>query len=135
MTTSMIASMTPTDMLRRLVAFDTTSAKSNLALVAFVQEYLEVLGIPSRLSYDDAQQKANLLATLGPTSPASPASSGAPGLVLSGHSDCVPVDDQAWTSDPFVLQEREGRLYGRGTADMKGFLAIVLALLPELRGQ
>jgi len=110
------------DLLRRLVAFDTTSSRSNLELIEFVRDYLAGFGIESRLSRDASGAKANLWATAGPA--------GEPGIVLSGHTDVVPVTGQAWDSDPFELTERAGRLYGRGTADVKGFLAIALAELP-----
>ncbi len=111
-------------MLAQLVGFDTTSRNSNLALIEFVRDYLDGLGVASELVFDDSGGKANLLATLGQGE--------RPGLVLSGHTDVVPVDGQDWSSDPFVCTARDGRLYGRGTADMKGFVATVLALVPEL---
>jgi acetylornithine deacetylase len=114
-------------MLARLIGFDTTSRNSNLALIEFVRDYLDGLGVASTLVFDDSGAKANLLATLGPIE--------RPGLVLSGHTDVVPVDGQDWSSDPFVCTARNGRLYGRGAADMKGFVATVLALVPELLGQ
>jgi acetylornithine deacetylase len=114
---------TPVEMLERLVAFDTTSSLSNLPLIDFVREYLEDHGIASRLTRDDAGGKANLWATLGPEDRA--------GVILSGHTDVVPVEGQPWSSDPFALTPRGDRLYGRGTADMKGFIAVVLAELPE----
>ena len=110
-------------MLRKLVAFPTVSRDSNLELIAFAREYLHDLGAAVRLTYDDERRKANLFATLG-----SPQERG---IVLSGHTDVVPVDGQAWDTDPFTLVEKEGRFYGRGTADMKSFLAVVLALAPE----
>lgn len=109
--------------LRDLVAFDTTSRRSNLDLIAWVQDYLDRHGVASWLVMDATGQKANLWATIGPE--------GDGGIVLSGHTDCVPVDDQNWATDPFVLTERNGRLYGRGACDMKGFLASVLAAVPE----
>jgi acetylornithine deacetylase len=114
------------EMLRRLVAFDTTSRDSNLALIHWVRDYLAEHGIASRLVHDDAGRKANLFATIGP------APNGNGGIVLSGHTDVVPIDGQEWTSDPFAIEERQGRLYGRGTCDMKGFIAVALALVPEL---
>jgi acetylornithine deacetylase len=113
------------EMLRRLVGFDTVSRNSNLAAIEFIRDYLDGYGIASRLSFDDAGRKANLFATIGPGDQ--------PGIVLSGHSDVVPVDDQDWTSDPFALRETDGRLYGRGSADMKGFIATALALAPDFK--
>ena len=110
--------------LERLVAFDTTSRGSNLELIAYVEQVLGDLGVDSRRVADASGGKANLYATLGPMV--------ADGVVLSGHTDVVPVDGQAWSSDPFQLTERQGRLYGRGTCDMKGFLALALAAAPEL---
>ncbi len=115
-------SLSPREMLARLVAFDTTSRHSNLALIDFVRNYLDGFGIASELVFDDTGEKANLFASIGPED--------RPGLVLSGHTDVVPVDDQKWSSDPFRCTERDGRLIGRGTADMKGFIATVLALVP-----
>lgn len=114
---------TPYEMIERLVSFDTTSRDSNLALIDFVADYLAAHGVESQRVMDDTGRKANLFATLGPAGPG--------GIVLSGHTDVVPVDDQDWTSDPFTLARRGGRLFGRGTADMKSFSAIVLALVPE----
>ena len=114
----------PREMLARLIAFDTTSAGSNLALIDFARAYLAEHGIESRLTYDDSRAKANLYASLGPAGPG--------GVVLSGHTDVVPVAGQPWQSDPFTLTERDGRLYGRGTSDMKSFIALALALVPEM---
>ena len=111
------------DMIRRLVGFPTVSRDSNLDLIEFVRDYLKPLGAEVRLTFDDERRKANLFATLGP--------SGKPGIVLSGHTDVVPVDGQAWDTDPFRLTEKDGKLYGRGAADMKSFVAVVLALAPE----
>lgn len=116
----------PREMLARLIAFDTTSAKSNLALIDFVRDYLSAHGIESRLVFDDHRSKANLYASLGP--------GGAGGVVLSGHTDVVPVAGQPWSSDPFTLRESNGRLHGRGTCDMKGFIALALSLVPEMQG-
>jgi len=111
-------------MLAKLVAFDTTSRNSNLAFIDAVRVMLAEHGIPCRLVHNDAGTKANLLATVGPMV--------AGGIVLSGHTDVVPVDDQKWLSDPFTLEERDGLLYGRGSADMKGFLAVILAALDHM---
>lgn len=115
---------TPLDLVRTLVGFDTVSARSNLELIHYVRDYLKDLGIESRLTFDAAKNKANLLAVIGPNVPG--------GIVLSGHTDVVPVAGQPWESDPFTTVERGGRLYGRGTSDMKSFIAVALALVPEL---
>jgi acetylornithine deacetylase len=115
------------DLLARLVAFDTTSHKSNLPLIRFVEDYLRQHGVESTLVPTPDGQKASLFATIGPT--------GVGGVALSGHTDVVPVEGQAWSSDPFTLVERGGRLYGRGACDMKGYLACVLAMVPELRAR
>ena len=111
------------DMIGRLVGFDTTSRESNLALIGFVRDYLDGFGIASELVFDDERRKANLFATIGPDDHG--------GIMLSGHTDVVPVDGQIWASDPFTVAMRDDRLYGRGTADMKGFIAAALALVPE----
>ena len=110
------------ELLARLVGFDTTSAKSNLALISFVQDHLNKHGVDSVLVPSADGEKADLFATIG--------AKGDGGIGLSGHSDCVPVEGQRWSSDPFTLTERAGKLYGRGTCDMKGFLACVLASVP-----
>ena len=115
------------EMIERLIGFDTTSAKSNLALIDFAQDYLESHGARCRRVLNEDSSKANLFASLGPEGPG--------GVVLSGHSDVVPVDGQPWDSDPFTVIERDGRLYGRGTCDMKTFLATALALVPEFQAQ
>ncbi|QJI29411.1 acetylornithine deacetylase [Pseudomonas sp. ADAK18] len=115
---------TSRDVLKTLVGFDTTSRESNLQLIEFVRDYLAGFGVASELVYNDERSKANLFATLGPAD--------RPGIVLSGHTDVVPVDGQPWTVPPFELTERDGKLYGRGTADMKGYIACVLALVPSL---
>ncbi len=109
-------------LIERLVGFDTTSRDSNLALIDFVESYLAEHGVESRRVYDKDKRKANLYATVGPHDRS--------GVMLSGHVDVVPVDGQEWSSDPFTLVERDGRLYGRGTADMKSFCAIALAYVP-----
>lgn len=108
--------------LERLVGFDTTSRNSNLELIAWVRTLLDGLGVPYRLSFDPAGQKANLHAIVGPHV--------AGGVALSGHTDVVPVDGQAWTGNPFQMRREGGRLIGRGTADMKGFVASCLAAVP-----
>jgi acetylornithine deacetylase len=113
------------DILERLVAFDTVSAKSNIPLIDYVRNYLAGHGVQCQLVPTPDGQKASLFATIGDGSK--------PGIGLSGHTDVVPVEGQAWTSDPFKLTERGGRLYGRGSCDMKGFLACVLAMVPEYR--
>jgi acetylornithine deacetylase len=107
-----------------LVAFDTTSATSNLPLLDYVEQYLGQYGVSCRRIFDHDSRKANLWASIGPDVDG--------GLVLSGHTDCVPVEGQAWSTDPFTLTEREGKLYGRGSSDMKGFLASVLATVPYI---
>jgi acetylornithine deacetylase len=109
-------------LLAQLIAFDTTSRNSNLALIAFVKDLLASWGVEPRLVHSEDGAKANLYAVIGPAV--------AGGIVLSGHTDVVPVDGQAWASDPWTLTERNGRLYGRGTADMKSFLALALAHVP-----
>ncbi len=110
-------------MIERLVAFDTTSYKTNLRLIEAASDILSGLGASIRLTWDENRQKANMFATLGPED--------RPGVVLSGHTDVVPVEGQDWSSDPFALSQRYGKLYGRGTADMKSFIAVCLALAPE----
>lgn len=112
-------------MLAELVRFDTTSRDGNIPLIKFVESYLDSWDIPHfRVDYE-AGKKTNLFATIGPDI--------AGGIVLSGHTDVVPVDGQAWASNPFELSERDGRLYGRGTCDMKGFIAVALALVPQFK--
>src|SRR6202030_643638 len=115
------------EILDRLVAFDTTSSRSNLDLIGWVADYLDRHGTPHTRS-SAGEGKANLYATIGPPVGEK---TGRGGVLLSGHTDVVPVAGQAWTSDPFRLTERDDRLYARGAADMKGFLALVLALVPE----
>ena len=111
------------ELLKTLVGFDTTSRESNLGMIEFLRDHLRSLGIDARLSYDAERRKANLFATVGQT--------GRPGIVLCGHTDVVPVDGQAWDTDPFVAHLAGGRIYGRGAVDMKGFIAASLASLPE----
>jgi acetylornithine deacetylase len=112
------------EILHTLVGFDTVSRNSNLGLIEWVRDELARLGVASRLSWDADRRKANLFATLG--------DGRAPGIVLSGHTDVVPVDGQDWHSDPFKVTERDGKLFGRGTADMKGYIASALAAAPAI---
>lgn len=112
------------DMIRRLIAFDTVSRNSNLQLIHFVRDYLAGLGVQSTLVESPDGTKANLFATIGPQVEG--------GVVLSGHTDVVPVDGQPWDTDPFCVTEKNGRLYGRGTCDMKSFSAVALAMVPDM---
>ncbi len=112
------------DMLARLVAFPTVSRDSNLPLIDWVETYLESFGARCRRTWNAQGTKANLIAAIGPDAPG--------GVVLSGHTDVVPIDGQDWHTDPFSLTERDGLLYGRGTCDMKGFSAVFLSRLPTL---
>ena len=111
---------------RQLVAIDTTSRNSNLALIDLAEEVLQGAGARCTRTFDAGGNKANLFATLGPD--------GSGGYVLSGHTDVVPVDGQDWTSDPFAPEIRDGKLFGRGAADMKSFIAVALSLAPEIAG-
>lgn len=113
--------------LSRLIAFDTTSRHSNLALIHDCADYLESLGLKPWLSHNADQSKANLFATIAAANGSTEG-----GLILSGHTDVVPTDGQTWQSDPYRADIREGRLYGRGSADMKGFIAAVLAAAPAM---
>lgn len=113
------------DMTARLVAFDTESSKSNLPLIDFVEAYLREHGVPFARAPNAAGDKAAIFATIGPPGPG--------GVVLSGHTDVVPVEGQEWSADPFTLRREGGRLYGRGAVDMKGFGAVALAMIPEFK--
>ena len=105
---------------QRLVRLNTVSRESNLALIECIADHLRTLRVPIRLTHDDARRKANLFATIGVGKP--------DGLILSGHTDTVPWDGQAWTRDPLgAAVEGDGRLYGRGSADMKGFIGLAVA--------
>jgi acetylornithine deacetylase len=117
--------LTSVDILDRLVSFDTTSRNSNLPLIGWVQTYLDRLGVAYRLTHDPSGEKANLHAVIGPQGPG--------GIALSGHVDTVPADGQAWTTDPFQMRSEDGRLIGRGTTDMKGFVACCLAAVPSFQ--
>ncbi|TAN28074.1 MAG: acetylornithine deacetylase [Castellaniella sp.] len=112
------------DMITKLVGFDTVSRNSNLALIDYVRDYLAGLGVDSHLVRSPDGRKSNLFATVGPAVEE--------GIVLSGHTDVVPVDGQPWDTDPFVLTEKSGRLYGRGACDMKSFIAVGLARVPRM---
>jgi acetylornithine deacetylase len=120
----MSATTTTEDILAALVAFDTTSHRSNLELIGWVEAYLGRLGVPFTRVPDPVEPKASLFLTIGPSDRG--------GVCLSGHTDVVPVAGQAWSSDPFTLTRKGDALYGRGTCDMKGFLAICLAKLPAM---
>ena len=112
------------DILKTLVGFPTVSRDSNLELIEWVRDYLAEHGIERVLTRGEDARKANLFATIG---------NGSGGIILSGHTDVVPVDGQAWSTDPFELTERDGKLYGRGTCDMKGFIAVALAKVSVLK--
>jgi len=110
-------------LIERLIGFDTTSRDSNLGLIEWTRDYLKGYGIESRLTYDATGKKANLFATVQ--------KGNKPGIVLSGHTDVVPVDGQNWGSDPFKATLRGDRIYGRGACDMKSYLAVILAMAPR----
>ena len=110
--------------LKDLISFDTTSYKSNLDLITYISKYLDSYKIKSNLIHDSTGKKANLYATIG--------SNKVDGIMLSGHTDVVPADTRNWTSDPFSLTEKNNKLYGRGTADMKSFIALVLSRVPKI---
>lgn len=109
----------------KLVGFNTVSSQSNLDLIDYIAAYLKTEGIEPTIIYNDERTKANLFATIGPDLPG--------GVVLSGHTDVVPVEGQNWSTDPFTVRESEGKLFGRGTADMKSFIAIALSYLPKIK--
>ncbi|KIN73323.1 acetylornithine deacetylase [Sulfitobacter guttiformis] len=115
---------TSQEILAQLIAFDTTSRNSNLPLIEYIERYLDSYSVSSRRVYDATGLKANLFATIGPAE--------AQGAILSGHTDTVPVEGQNWASDPFTLEARGGKLFGRGSCDMKGFIACALAAVPDL---
>lgn len=117
-------SMSPREMLARLIAFPSVSTSSNLDIINFCRNWLNSHGVESHVVMSPEGDKANLYATIGPRVEG--------GIVLSGHTDVVPVEGQNWSTDPWTLTERGGRLYGRGATDMKGFDALVLALVPEM---
>jgi len=115
------------EILDRLIGFPSVSRASNLDLIHYVRDFLADLGIPSEIVHNEEGTKANIYATLGPAD--------VPGVLLSGHTDVVPTEGQAWSTDPFRLVKRDDRFYGRGTADMKGFIACVLATIHESAGR
>ncbi|MEM9754469.1 MAG: acetylornithine deacetylase [Pseudomonadota bacterium] len=117
----MAKALSAREILDTLVAFDTVSRRSNLPLIDWLEEYLAGLGVACHRDYDASGTKASLFAHVGPDIDG--------GVILSGHTDVVPVDGQNWSSDPFTVTERDGKLYGRGTCDMKGFDALALALV------
>jgi len=117
----------PRELLEKLVAFDTTSIKTNIPLIDFVRDYLTGESIECQLVPTPDGKKASLFATIG--------DAGKAGIGLSGHTDVVPVDGQKWTTDPFKVTERDGKLFGRGTCDMKGFLACAMAMVPEFKAR
>jgi len=116
--------MSALELIKTLIGFDTTSRGSNLALIDHAEELLTAAGARCRRSYDVTRAKANLFASFGPETDG--------GYVLSGHTDVVPVDGQAWSSDPFKAEVRGGKLYGRGACDMKGFVGVALSLAPDI---
>lgn len=118
----MSADLTAREILEKLVGFPTVSRDSNLDCVDWIEDYLARHGVPSRRVWNEDRTKASIYANVGPGV--------AGGVALSGHTDVVPIDGQDWTSDPFVLTERDGKLYGRGATDMKGFDALALAAVP-----
>jgi acetylornithine deacetylase len=115
------------EFIEKLISFDTTSRESNLELIAFIQDYLNGLGIDSQLVHNEEGTKANLYATLGDKHIS--------GVMLSGHTDVVPIDGQEWDTNPFNVTQKGSRLYGRGTSDMKSFIAITLAQLPKFQAR
>ncbi len=115
--------LSPREILEALVSFPSVSRDSNLPIVDWIENYLDGYGVKAHRVYDETGTKASLFAQIGPDVPG--------GVVLSGHTDVVPVDGQDWSTDPFTLTEKDGRLYGRGACDMKGFNALALAAVPK----
>ena len=110
-------------LIEKLISYDTTSRNSNLDIIKFIEDYLAGHGVKSKLVYNEGEGKANLYATLGDQTKS--------GIMLSGHTDVVPVDGQDWDTDPFKVIQKDGKLFGRGTSDMKSFIALVLAYVPK----
>ena len=119
----MVKSLNSVEILGKLVSFNTISERSNRTLINFIQDYLKSYNIASDVAWNKEGTKADLIATIGPMVEG--------GILLSGHTDVVPVSGQEWSSDPFKMIRNGDRLYGRGTCDMKGFLAVVLALISQ----
>jgi len=112
------------ELLEKLISYPTVSSASNMELISFIQDYLKSWGIEATLFQNTEKTKANLFATVGPKDKY--------GIILSGHTDVVPIEGQNWTKDPFRMSEDDNKLFGRGTSDMKGFIAISLSLIPEI---
>ena len=121
---SMPDAYTPFEMLEKLIGFNTVSDRSNLPLIDFIEDYLTQHGVQSKRVYNSTGDKSNLYAHIGPMIEG--------GVILSGHTDVVPVEGQDWSTDPWTVVEKDGKYFGRGTCDMKGFLAIVLAYVPQM---
>ena len=113
-------------MVKQLIEMPTVSRDSNLDLIHWIRDHLKSLGVDATLVHDATGKKANLYATLGPQDK--------PGIVLSGHTDVVPIDGQEWDTDPFKVIEKDGKLFGRGTSDMKSFVAVALSYAPKFLG-
>ena len=124
MNQSVPAAPTTQEILKRLIAFDTTSHLPNLDLMNYISGLLHDYGVSSTLIPNEEGTKANLYCTVGPQDK--------PGVMLSGHTDVVPIDGQDWSSDPFTMREQNDLLYGRGSCDMKGFIACVLSMLSSI---
>lgn len=123
----MTSKMTSEELLRTLIGFNTVSAFSNKALIDFIQDYLQGFGISCNIAPNEEGTKADLITTIGPMTEG--------GIVLSGHTDVVPVEGQDWHSDPFEMMEKDGKYYGRGACDMKGFIAVALSLVPVFQAR
>jgi len=115
---------TPFEMMAKLISFPTVSSESNLPLVEFVEDYLKSWGVEPHIIYNETGDKANVYAHIGPMIEG--------GVILSGHTDVVPVEGQDWDSDPWTVIEKDGKYFGRGTCDMKGFDALALAAVPQM---
>lgn len=118
-------SYTTMELLEKLIGFDTTSSKSNMDLIHFVKDYLNAQGVDSHIIANEEKSKANLFASIGPSTGG--------GIGLSGHTDVVPAHSEDWIGDPFILRHEGDKVYGRGTCDMKGFIAAVLAMVPDFK--